>query len=197
MTGAPVPGAASGGRRPGPPVWFAVLAGLGILAGLAIVLLEVIGVGVNLVMPGVGTSPAPAGTAAALTRDRVTLALQNASFVVQEPNTAFRTAETPTLLGTPRLLLQAMVPSDPAHGFIVIYEFADADAADAAGHDFWTYLHTGPGAIDYPQDAQFVLRRMGTTLIFFPWSPTVSPDPAVARLASVLDGLGNPLTGQQ
>jgi hypothetical protein len=37
---------------------------------------------------------------------------------------------------------------------------------------------------------------MGSTLISFSWSPTVSPDPEVARLASVLEGLGNPLTGQ-
>ncbi len=196
MTGAPAPAGTSGGRTSGPPVWFAALAGVGILAGLVIVLLEVVGVGVNVVTPGVDTSPASAGSAAALTRDRVALALQNASFVVQDPNTPFRTGETPTLLGTPRLLLQAVIPSDPSHGFIVIYEFTDADAADAAGREFWTYLHTGPGAVAYPQDEQFVLRRVGSTLVFFPWSPTVSPDPAVARLASVLAALGNPLTGQ-
>ena len=195
MTGAPGSGEAPKGRRGGPPVWFAVLAGLGILAGLMLILLEVLGVGVGLVVPGVNTSPAPAGSAAALTRDRVALALQDASFQVQDPNTDFRTGETATLLGTPRRLLQAVIPSDPTHGFIVIYEFPDANAADAAGREFWTYLHSGTGGIGYPQDAQFVLRRMGSTLIFFPWSPSVSPDPAVARLASVLDGLGNPLTG--
>jgi hypothetical protein len=177
-------------------MWFALFGGLGILAGVVVILFEMLGVGVNIAVPGVNTSPAPAGSAAALTHDRIQLALQAASFQVQDPNTPFRTGETPALLGTPRRLVQAVIASDPQHGIVVIYEFADANSADAAGHDFWTYLHSGSGAIGYPADVQFVLRRMGTTLIFFPWSPTVSPDPEVARLASVLAGLGNPLTGQ-
>jgi len=198
MTGASAAPASSSakGRRTGPPVLFAAIAALGILAGLAVILLELLGVGVGVVVPGVNASPAPAGSAAALTHDRVALALQDASFQVQDPNTGFRTGETAALLGTPRRLLQTIIPADPTHGFIVIYEFPDANAADAAGQEFWTYLHSGTGGIGYPADAQFVLRRMGNTLIFFPWSPAVSPDPAVARLASVLTGLGNPLTGQ-
>ena len=129
------------GRRSGSPC----SPGSGILAGLVLILLEVLGVGVGVVVPGVNTSPAPAGSAAALTRDRVALALQDASFQVQDPITDFRTGETPTLLGTPRLLLQALIPADPTHGFIVIYEFPDADAADAAGREFWTYLALGHG----------------------------------------------------
>lgn len=187
--------ASAASRKTGPPVLFAMLAGLGILAGLVLILLQVLGVGMGVVVPGVNTSPAPAGSAAALTHDRVALALEGASFQVQDPSTAFRTGETGTLLGTPRRLIQAVIPGDPVHAIVVIYEFADANAADAAGHEFWTYLHSGTGAIGYPQDAQFVLRRMGATLIFFPWSPTVSPDPAVARMASVLSALGSPLTG--
>jgi hypothetical protein len=183
-------------RRAGAPLLFAALAGLGILAGLVVILFSVLGVGVDVMVPGVNTSPAPAGSAAALTRDRVALALQDASFQVQDPTTDFRTGETATLLGTPRRLLQAVIPSDPQHGYIVIYEFDGAGAADAAGQEFWQYLHSGTGAIGYPQDEQFVLRRMGSTLIFFPWSPSVSPDPAVAHLASVLGGLGNPVSGQ-
>jgi hypothetical protein len=198
MSSASAPPASSPakGRKAGPPVVFAVIAGLGILAGLAVILLELFGVGVNVVVPGVNTSPAPAGSAAALTHDRVALALEDASFQVQDPSVGFRTGETATLLGTPRRLLQAIIPADPTHGFIVIYEFADPNAADAAGREFAAYLHSGTGGIGYPADAQFVLRRMGSTLIFFPWSPAVSPDPSVARLASVLAGLGNPLTGQ-
>lgn len=183
-------------RRPGPPIWFALIGGLGILAGFVVIAFEMLGIGVGVVVPGVNTSPAPAGSAAALTHDRIALALQAASFQVQDPNATFRTGETPTLLGTPRRLIQAVIPGDPQHGIVVIYEFADANAADAAGREFWSYLHTGTGAIGYPPDEQYVLRRMGTTLIFFPWSPTVSPDPDVARLASVLSGLGNPMTGQ-
>jgi hypothetical protein len=196
MTGTPASPAGASSRRAGPPALFAVLASLGILAGVLVIALEVLGVGVNVVVPGVNSSPAAPGSAAALTHDRVVLALQDAEFQVQDPTIDFRTGETATLLGTPRRLLQAVIPSDPQHGFIVIYEFADADAADAAGQEFWSYLHSGTGAIGYPQDEQFVLRRVGSTLVFFPWSPTVSPDPEVAHLASVLGGLGNPVSGQ-
>jgi hypothetical protein len=78
----------------------------------------------------------------------------------------------------------------------VIYELPTANDADAAGRDFAKYLAGGTGAIQYPADEQFVLRRMASTLIFFPWSPTVSPDPEMARMAATLEALGNPLTGQ-
>lgn len=187
---------APSGRRAGPPVWFALAGGLGILAGIVVIALSAFGVGVGVMVPGVNTSPAPAGSAAALTHDRLALALRAASFQVQDPNTPFRPSETPTLLGTPRRLLQAVIPSDPQHGVIVIYEFADANAADAAGREYWAFLHSGTGAVGYPSDEQFVLRRMGSTLIFFPWSPSVSPDPEIARLASVLSTQGDALTGQ-
>ncbi len=197
MTAPSTSSAAPGARgRGGPPLLFAVLAGIGLLAGVVSLLFELLGVGVRVGGPGADGTPPPPGAAAQLTHDRVALALEGASFQVQDPQVPFRTGETATLLATPRTLLQAVLPADPQHGDVVIYEFADNNAADAAGREFWAYLHSGTGGIGYPADAQFVLRRMGQTLIFFPWSPTVSPDPSVARLASVLAGLGSPLSGQ-
>ncbi len=197
MTAPSTSSAAPGARgRGGPPLLFAVLAGIGLLAGVVILLFELLGVGVRVGGPGVDATPSAAGAAAQLTHDRVALALEGASFQVQDPQVPFRTGETATLLATPRTLLQAVLPADPQHGYVVIYEFPDNNAADAAGREFWGYLHSGTGAIGYPADAQFVLRRMGQTLMFFPWSPTVSPDPSVARLASVLAGLGSPVAGQ-
>lgn len=183
-------------RKGGPPVWFAVIAAVGIAIGVLIILLEVLGIGISVGARDVNTTPAPAGSAAALTSDRVMLALQDAGLQVQQPNTDFRTSETPTLLATPRRVLQAVVPADPSHGYIVIYEFPDANAADAAGREYSAFLRSGTGAIGFPRDEQFVLRRMGNTLIFFPWSPSVSPDPSIAQVSSVLGGLGEPLTGQ-
>jgi hypothetical protein len=187
---------AAKGRRTGPPLWFAAIAALGLLAGVVIIALELLGIGVNVVVPGVNASLAPAGSAAALTHGRVSAALQDAGFVVQDPTTAYRPGETATLLSTPRRLIQAVIPADPTHGYVVVYEFADPNAADAAGREFDAWLHSGTGGIGYPRDAPFVLRRMGQTLIFFTWSPTVSPDADVARLAATLSALGNPLTGQ-
>ncbi|MFN8630661.1 MAG: hypothetical protein U0838_10185 [Chloroflexota bacterium] len=52
MTGAAAP-SASKGRRAGPPLWFAALAALGLLAGVVIIALELLGIGVNVVVPGV------------------------------------------------------------------------------------------------------------------------------------------------
>ncbi len=193
---ASAPAAPAARRRGGPPVWFAAIGALGILVGLVIVVLEVLGIGVSVGVPGVSATTPPTSAAAQLTHDRVQLALQNAAFQVQDPVTAFRPGESPTLISAPRRLLQAVLPSDPQGGYVVIYEFADPNAADAAGREFTAYLQSGPGGIGYPQDEQYVLRRMDRTLIFFPWSPTVSPDPEVARLASVLEGLGDPLTSQ-
>ena len=190
------PAAPDARRRGGPPVWFAVIGALGILVGLVIVALEVLGIGVSAGVPGVSATTPPTGSAAQLTHDRVQLALQDAAFQVQDPATAFRPGESPTMIGAPRRLLQAVLPSDPQGGYVVIYEFPDANAADAAGREFMAYLGSGTGGIGYPQDERYVLRRMDRTLIYFPWSPTVSPDPEVARLASVLEGLGSPLTGQ-
>ena len=77
----------------------------------------------------------------------------------------------------------------------MIYEPPSNDDADRVGRDFAAHLAAGPGAIQYPRDARFVLQRVGQTLVFFPWSPTVSPDPEVARLASLLGGIGIPVTG--
>lgn len=182
-------------RRGGPPIWFALIALVGIGIGVVVIVMELLGVGVRVGTPGVDTSPPPAGSAAQLTHDRVAAALGDASFQVQDPQVAYRPGETRTLLGTPRLVLQAVIPADPQHGYVVVYELPDNGTADSVGREFLAYLHSGTGGIGYPNDAKFVLRRMGRTLIYFSWSPAVSPDPDVARLATVLEGLGNPVAG--
>ena len=62
------------------------------------------------------------------------------------------------------------------------------------GKDFVTYLASGTGAVQYPRDEQFVVRRVGSTLVFFSYSPLVSPDPEMARLASTVATIGEPVT---
>ena len=194
MTAAPAPGAtAPDRRRGGPPVWFAAIAVLGLVAGVLMIGAELLGV--RIAVPGVTATTPPTGNAAQVTHDRVKAALEAASFQVQDPLADYRPGESPSLIGVPRRLLQAVLPSDPTGGYVVIYELPTNGEADRVGRDFASYLASGTGAIQYPRDEQFVIRRMGQTLIFFAWSPTVSPDPSVAHMASVLEGLGNPLTG--
>jgi hypothetical protein len=175
-------------RRGGPPVWFA-LAGIGglVLAAL-IIAAQVLGLGAG--GPAPAATIAPAGPAAQRTHDLVATTLEAASFQVRDPLTTYRPGESPSLIGVPRRLLQAVLPSDPNGGYIVIYELPSAADADRIGRDFAVYLASGTGAVQYPRDAQFVLRQVDRTLVFFAWSPSVSPDPSVARLAATLETVG-------
>ena len=52
------------------------------------------------------------------------------------------------------------------------------------------YLASGPGRIQFPNDARHVLRQVGSTLVFFTWSPAASPDPKVGALAAALETVG-------
>lgn len=180
-------------RRGGPPIWFALFAAGGLLLGVLLVLAQVLGIGSG--SPANATPP-PTGAAAQRTHDLVQASLEAAAFQVQDPLTQFRPGESAALYAVPRRLLQVVLPSDPQGGYVVIYELPSANDADSVGRDFVRYLASGTGAIQYPRDAQFVIRRMGQTLVFFPWSPSVSPDPSVARLAATIESIGVPLTGQ-
>lgn len=175
-------------RRGGPPAWFALLGIGGLVLGVLLIAAQVLGIGSG----GAPVTPtmAPTGEAAQKTHDLVAKALSDASFQVTDPQTPYRPGESPALYGVPRRLLQAVLPSDPAGGYIVIYELPSNTDADAVGRDFARYLASGTGAIQYPRDAQFVLRRVGQTLVFFPWSPSVSPGAEVAKLAATLGQIG-------
>lgn len=190
------PGGPSGPAplRGGPPAWFAVLGIGGLLVAVLIIALQVLGVGVG-VGPGAAATGAPAGDASLRTRELVVQALSQASFQVTDPQTPYRPGESPALVDVPRRVLQVVLPADPSGGYVVIYELPSANDADRVGREFAAYLASGTGAIQYPRDEQFVIRRVGPTLVFFAWSPSVSPDPSVARVASALATVGSPLTG--
>jgi len=188
----PVPAAH---RRGGPPPWIAAVAIAGLLLGVVVIVAQLVG-GVGDGEGGGAAATAtvlPAGEAAARTRDLVAKTLGNESFQVRDPLVAYRPGESPALVDVPRLVLQAVLPSDPTGGYVLVYELPSNNDAAAVGADFAAYLVSGTGAIQYPRDAEFVLRRVGRTLVFFPWSPSVSPDPEVARLAAALGTLGEPV----
>jgi hypothetical protein len=168
------------------------------LVGLGGILLAVVLIGAQALGMGVGSAPPqptvpPAGAAAQQTRDLVASTLAAASFQVTDPQTPYRPGESPALVLVPRRVVQATIASSPTAGYVVIYELPSAGEADSVGRDFARYLASGTGAIQYPRDAQFVLRRVGSTLMFFPWSSSVTPDPEVARLAGLLATIGEPV----
>ena len=51
----------------------------------------------------------------------------------------------------------------------------------------------GTGAIQYPRDAQFVLQRVGQTLVFSWWSEEANPGAGVAEMAAALETVGTPV----
>ena len=189
--GAGAPGAAR--RRGGPPAVFFLIGAGGTLLGALIVLAQVLGVGAG---PGGLPAPtaAPPGAAAQRTRDLVASALETRALQVVDPQTAYRPGESPELAQLTRRLVQVVLPDEPTGGYIVIYELPTVAEADRLGRDFRAYLASGTGAIQYPRDTQFVIRRVGSTLVFFPWSLEASTDARVPLVAETLSTLGEPLT---
>ena len=177
--------------RGGPPLLLAGLALGSLVLGALLILAQVLGIGAG---PGTTPTQASGGQAARLTHDLVIKALGEASFQVQDPPNDYRPGESPELYSVPRGLVQVIIPSEPRGEFVVIYELPSGNEADRVGREFAAYLGGGPGAIQHPRDSQFVLRRVGPTLLFFAWSPSLSPDPRVAELAAVLGTIGTPVT---
>jgi hypothetical protein len=178
-------------RRGGPPAWIAVVAIGSLLVGVLLLVLQVMGVGVR--GPAPASTVAPAGQAAEVTAGLVRGALERASFQVQDPRTPYRPGESPELIEVPRRLVQAVLPSEPAGGYVVIYELPDANTADRVGQGLVAYLGSGTGAIQYPRDTRFVVQRVGRTLVFFPWSEEASPDANLAEMAVALETVGTPV----
>ena len=197
MTTAPVPGGGSPAaddtpRAGGPPGWFILIAVGSLAVGAVIVVLGVLGI--TIVNPSPAPTLAPTGQAAERTWNEVAAALQAQRFQVVEPQNPFRPGETAELLQVPRKLLQTVLPDSPNDGYVVVYELPSNNDADRAGRDLATYVASGPGAVQYPRDTQFTIRRLGQTLVFFSYSPQANPDPALPQMAAVLETLGTPPT---
>jgi len=176
------------GKRGGPPLWFAIIAigSFGVAVLLLVLQVLGIGLGVRVATPTI----APAGQPSEVTRGLVASALEAASFQVRDPQTDYRPGESAALITAPRRLVQAVLPEEPLGGYVVIYELSSPNEADRVGREFLAYLGGGTGAIQYPRDTQFVLRRVGPTLVFFPWSAEASPDAKVAEVAAALETVG-------
>jgi hypothetical protein len=139
----------------------------------------------------VGPTPsASESPAIAQTRLLVQNALGAASYILTVPTVPFRPPESPMLATAPRAVYQVALPTDPTHGYIVIYEFPDTQTAYTAGQEMAGYLASGPGRVQFPPDTKHVLQLVGTTLIFNSWSPANSPGPDGARIQQILGTVG-------
>ncbi len=161
---------------------------------------------VAIVAVGCGVGAAPATTvtfppetfgpatsvsgAAAETRGDVVRALEAAGYEVTDPKVPFRPAESVSLAGAPRTVIQVVIPNDPNHGFVSIYDFPDPATAAAAAREQAAYLGTGPGRVQFPTDTRFVLRQEASTVIFYSWSPSNAIGD-VAGIQTAIETVGN------
>lgn len=197
--------AGGGPRRGGPPLIVFVLGLGGVVLGGLIVVAQLLGAGSaapgatpgpdGSVPPAARPTIPPPGDASLRARAVVAAALEARALQVTDPQTAYRPGESPSLLAVARRVLQVVLPDEPTGGQVVIYELSSAAEADTVGRDFRAYLASGTGAIQYPRDTRFVLRRVGTTLVFFAWSPEASTDARVPDIAAALETVGEPLAG--
>jgi hypothetical protein len=154
------------------------------------------GVGATSSGPVVTFPPGPAGPSAsvtnavALTRQAIASALGSYRLQLDNAQRPFRPSESRLTADAPRAVYQVVLPEDLDGGYIVVYEFNDAASAVDAGNDLAGYLGTGAGRVAYPLDARHSIRQLGTTLIFYTWSPSTSPDPGSEKVAEALSTLG-------
>lgn len=140
--------------------------------------------------PPAGATTGVAGGAAAVTRGEVARALAAQGLQVEGTTRPYRPAEAAELASAPRILVRAILPDDPDHGILVIYELASPTAAGAAAEAQAAYVASGIGRVQFPNDSRFVIRVVGSTVVFFTWSPAGSPDARTSAIATALETLG-------
>jgi len=166
-----------------------VLAAVALVASLAACGIGATGSPASFPVQSVG--PAATVTAAVgQTRGAIVAALNPLRLQLDNPEQPFRPSESRLTSDAPRAVYQVVLPKDPNGGYIVVYEFPDANLARDAGNDLAGYLGTGAGRVGYPLDAQHTIRQLGTTLIFYTYSPSIAQDTGAAKIAEALATLG-------
>lgn len=140
--------------------------------------------------PPLGSTPRPVGDATAATAALVIQALSAVGLQGVDANRQYRPPEGAVLAAAPRSVVQATLPDDPAHGFIVIYALASDAAAQSAAENQAAYIASGPGRVQFTTDAQFLLRVVGSTLVFFWWSPGAALDSRTGDIGTALLTVG-------
>ena len=142
-------------------------------------------------VPAASARPArTVSPAVALTRTELVRALGGHNLVLADSQAPIRPAEGPLLAAAPRAVYQVTLPKDPTKGFIVVYEFPDADRAAAAAAQAQVYLATGPGRVQRPQGTVSIIRGVGPTVVFYDWLPGASLDPSASGIQEALETVG-------
>lgn len=140
---------------------------------------------VESVGPGMTVSPAVSQTRIELVR-----ALGEHNLVLTDTQSPVRPAESPLLGAAPRAVYQVILPKDPTHGYIVVYEFPDQARAAAAAAEQQAYLATGPGRVQTPLGSVSIIRQVGSTVVFYEWLPEGSTDDSAPGIQQALETVG-------
>lgn len=162
---------------------------LGLLA-VAVVITSACAGPNHATFPPLGSTPGPAGDTTAAVTHQVIGALAAVGLQAAVTDRAFRPPEGPLLAAAPRTVIQVALPDDPAHGFIVVYSLRDPQAALAAATDMAAYISTGPGGIQFVHESHFVIRVVGSTVVFYSWSPGNAPDARTHLIEDALSTVG-------
>lgn len=140
--------------------------------------------------PPQGVSPPPAGEGSQAALSQVLQALAAAGLEATISTRPYRPPEAARLAAAARTVVQVKLPSDPERGLLAVYELGSSAAARAAAEEQAAYIATGPGRIQFPPDARFAIRLVGSSVVFFTWSPGSASDPRTGDIATVLASVG-------
>jgi hypothetical protein len=140
---------------------------------------------VESIGPGRTVSPAVNQT-----RIELVSALGAHNLVLTDTQAPVRPAEASLLAAAPRAVYQVILPKDPSHGYIVVYEFPDPASAAAAAAQQQAYLATGPARVQTPLGTVSIIRQVGSTVVFYDWLPAGSPDDSTPGIQAALETLG-------
>ena len=132
----------------------------------------------------------PAGDLTDATESLVIAALAGVGLPAGEAAVPYRPQEAALLANAPRTILQATLPDDPNHGFIVIYALQSPQAADAAATEQAAFVASNRGG-SFPRTSRFSLRVVGSAVVFFWWVPEIVIDPRTALIEEALLGVGS------
>jgi hypothetical protein len=144
--------------------------------------------------PAAGATPLPAGDVTSATKQAVLGALAAAGLQATDANRAFRPPEGPLLAGAARSVIQVALADDPERGFIVVYAFDSPNAALAAANDHAAWVASSVGRINFAPGTRFVLRTLGSTVIWFSWLPGASADAKMDQIGPALETIGDAVT---
>lgn len=139
--------------------------------------------------PPAGSTPLVATSETAAARAAVIQALAGTGLVIPDAPQPYRPSEGPWLAAAPRTVVELDAPGGGPVGFVVLYGFASPADASAAGSDQASYVSRATTRVDFPNDARFTIRVLGTAVIFFAWSPG-GGDARLGSVQAALEQLG-------